>query len=424
MNWKVAAYDGTARYDARIGVLGLYLMFALFSPSWVRATEVPLVKAGGVFEVPVRVNGVITLNFIVDSGASTVQIPADVALTLLRTGTIAPSDFLPGAAYTLADGTTVNSPRVTLRDLEINGRTIRNVEASVGSPQGSLLLGQSFLARFSTWSLDNQHHVLILGDSDGSKSRVDKDETDATRARATGVQTQVMDGSPAEPPSATSSQTTTWRSDWGNDIRAIAKTTTCSVAEFSGQGYQYDLSVHIPRSRLRNSAEAWSVFSDRAETVKGCWVWKEDGLAHVKMKRKKDNKVSEQDLNFKDGSWTKDAVSTQGSAVESTNTNSQRYVYFAASTAPTGRDVPLEAPLCYRFGVAHLEEQLAKLTGKYGESLYGVQIAGDTGARTLTAERKGEQGETIAYRYYEDPRACMDYQQTLLREGGDQEPSH
>ena len=43
---------------------------------------------GGVYVVPVLINNAITLDFIVDSGAADVSIPADVVMTLMRTGTI------------------------------------------------------------------------------------------------------------------------------------------------------------------------------------------------------------------------------------------------------------------------------------------------------------------------------------------------
>jgi hypothetical protein len=40
--------------------------------------------------------------------------------------------------------------------------TIENVDASVGPSQGSLLLGQSFLKRFKSWSIDNTAQALLL----------------------------------------------------------------------------------------------------------------------------------------------------------------------------------------------------------------------------------------------------------------------
>ena len=43
--------------------------------------EIALFKDGGTFKVPVLINGAIVLDFIVDSGAADVNIPADVAMT-------------------------------------------------------------------------------------------------------------------------------------------------------------------------------------------------------------------------------------------------------------------------------------------------------------------------------------------------------
>lgn len=60
----------------------LPLLIVVLYPSFLFAENIPLTKKGGVYEVPVEVNGVITLRFILDTGASEVNIPADVALTL------------------------------------------------------------------------------------------------------------------------------------------------------------------------------------------------------------------------------------------------------------------------------------------------------------------------------------------------------
>src|SRR5262245_59313815 len=72
-------------------------------------SEIPLQTQSGVFVVPVMINGALTLNFMVDSGAADVSIPADVVLTLIRTGTIQKEDFLGQKTYQLADGSTVPS---------------------------------------------------------------------------------------------------------------------------------------------------------------------------------------------------------------------------------------------------------------------------------------------------------------------------
>lgn len=126
------------------------------------AEEVALVPNGQLFEIPVQINGVITLPFIIDSGASDVQITADVFLTLTRTKTIVPADVVGERTYVLADGSEHKAPRFLIRELKVGDRVLRNVAASVGSPAGQLLLGQSFLSHFDSWTLDNKRHVLAL----------------------------------------------------------------------------------------------------------------------------------------------------------------------------------------------------------------------------------------------------------------------
>jgi len=124
--------------------------------------EIALERQGGTLVAPVLINNAITLKFVVDSGASDVNIPADVVLTLMRADTIDESDFLGTKAYQLADGSTVPSQTFRIRVLNVGGLEIDNVTASIGDVKGTLLLGQSFLSRFRSWSIDNQRQVLVL----------------------------------------------------------------------------------------------------------------------------------------------------------------------------------------------------------------------------------------------------------------------
>jgi D-alanyl-D-alanine carboxypeptidase len=124
--------------------------------------RVPLQEQGGVFTIPVTVNSAIRLNFIIDSGSADVSIPADVVLTLMRAGTISSTDFIGEQTYKLADGSTVPSVTFLIRSLKVGNREIQNVTASVTAVEGSLLLGQTFLSRFKSWSIDNQRDMLVL----------------------------------------------------------------------------------------------------------------------------------------------------------------------------------------------------------------------------------------------------------------------
>ena len=123
---------------------------------------IPMKKQGGIYVVPVLINNTLTLDFMVDSGASDVTIPEDVVRTLVRTGTIKDTDFTGEQTYILADGSKVKSKTFRIRSLKVGDRVLENVTGSVASTKGSLLLGQSFLGRFKSWSIDNAKHALVL----------------------------------------------------------------------------------------------------------------------------------------------------------------------------------------------------------------------------------------------------------------------
>jgi clan AA aspartic protease (TIGR02281 family) len=123
---------------------------------------VPLKMDGGIFVVPVQINGTMTLDLIIDSGAADVSVPADVVSTLMRAGTIREADFIGQRTYVLADGSKSQSATFTIRSLRVGDMVLDNVRGSVASSQGSLLLGQSFLEHFKSWSIDNTKHELFL----------------------------------------------------------------------------------------------------------------------------------------------------------------------------------------------------------------------------------------------------------------------
>ena len=98
----------------------------------------------------------------VDSGAADVSMPADVVLTLIRTGTLTENDFVGEQTYQLADGSKVKSKTFRIRQLKVGDRVVENVLGSVADVQGSLLLGQSFLSRFESVKFDYARGVLVL----------------------------------------------------------------------------------------------------------------------------------------------------------------------------------------------------------------------------------------------------------------------
>jgi hypothetical protein len=98
---------------------------------------------------------------VINSDLLDVSIPADVVTTLVRTGTIEDTDFIGRQPYMLADGSSIPSPTFRIRSLTMNKTVIENVIASVAAA-GELILGQSFLADFKSWSIDKANQALVL----------------------------------------------------------------------------------------------------------------------------------------------------------------------------------------------------------------------------------------------------------------------
>ena len=125
--------------------------------------EIPLTPTGGTYMVPVLLNGFLPIPFIVDSGAADISLPADVALTLIRTGTIEEDDYIGEARYRLGDGSVVKSSRFFLHQVKVGNHFFDHIAASVSPPESVPLLGQSLLSKIGSWSIDNERHLLVLG---------------------------------------------------------------------------------------------------------------------------------------------------------------------------------------------------------------------------------------------------------------------
>jgi hypothetical protein len=133
----------------------------------VGAEEIPLVRDSNTYLIPVRVNNSVTLNFTIDTGASNVVIPGDVVSTLMRTGTLTEREFIGRTVSVLADGSRIPSLQFVLREVQVGNQIIRNVVASVSTMKASPLLGQSFLSRLPSWSIDYRRHALVVNGNAG-----------------------------------------------------------------------------------------------------------------------------------------------------------------------------------------------------------------------------------------------------------------
>ena len=115
----------------------------------------------GVYTTPCIVNG-LKLKFIFDTGASNVSISLSEALFMLKNGYLDEND-LHGSSYSqLADGDIIENTSVNLRELEIGGIKIYDVEATIiHELSAPLLLGQSAIKQLGKIQLEGDKLILL-----------------------------------------------------------------------------------------------------------------------------------------------------------------------------------------------------------------------------------------------------------------------
>lgn len=116
--------------------------------------EIPMQEYGGVYKVPCIVNDV-PMDFIFDTGASSVCISLTEANFLYRQGKLSDKDFI-GISYSqIANGDVVPNASVVLRKIEIGDLELRDVDAIITlTSDAPLLLGQSAIQRLGIIEID------------------------------------------------------------------------------------------------------------------------------------------------------------------------------------------------------------------------------------------------------------------------------
>lgn len=125
-----------------------------------KGTKVHMEQAGGVFLVPITVNG-LDLKFIFDTGASSICISAAEAAVMARQGKITENDILGQQQFQDATGGISVGTIIRLHSVEIGGIVLHNVEANVvDNIQAPLLLGQTALSKFGKVTIDYNNNTI------------------------------------------------------------------------------------------------------------------------------------------------------------------------------------------------------------------------------------------------------------------------
>lgn len=128
-------------------------------------TEIPMKKKGGIYLVPVKING-ITLDFVFDTGASVISISNLEFELLLKNNTITETDITEYAQVKEASGRISKVRTINIKEVQIGNRTLQNVEAVVvPNPKADLLLGQTALSQFGRFEVDYKNEVIRLYDN-------------------------------------------------------------------------------------------------------------------------------------------------------------------------------------------------------------------------------------------------------------------
>ena len=127
----------------------------------------------GIYRIPCTVNGA-NMKMVFDTGASTVCLSLATALFLYQNGYITHTDIKGTGQSSTASGDIVNNMIINLKDVEIGGMHLHNVEGVVmESLNAPLLLGQTAIQKLG--SITIKGNQLIINDANsGSPYRYSK----------------------------------------------------------------------------------------------------------------------------------------------------------------------------------------------------------------------------------------------------------
>jgi clan AA aspartic protease (TIGR02281 family) len=150
------------------------IFFLAFFSICISQTKVNLIKKDGVYEVSCKVNGKDT-RFIFDSGASDVQISKEFFIEGLKNGIFKSSDlFSDIVEFQIANGDVVKGKNISIRQLKIGDLCLYNVIGSIiDSPNTPMLLGQSAIERFGTYTIDYNKMLLVIEGNSVAKMEAD-----------------------------------------------------------------------------------------------------------------------------------------------------------------------------------------------------------------------------------------------------------
>lgn len=118
-------------------------------------------KTNGIYTVPCKVNG-LDLNFIFDTGASSVCISLTEAQFMLKNDYIKESDIIGSSYSQIASGEIIKNTSINLRKIQIGDVTLYNINALIiNKLKAPLLLGQSAIGKLGKYQIEGNKLILL-----------------------------------------------------------------------------------------------------------------------------------------------------------------------------------------------------------------------------------------------------------------------
>ncbi len=154
-----------------------YLALLISTSSLNAQVRIEMKNEGGVFTTPCIVNG-LKLRFIFDTGATSVSISLSEALFMLKNGYLDEKD-LHGSSYSqIANGKLIENTTISIRELEIGGIKLQNIQAIIiHELSAPLLLGQSAIQKLGKIQMEGNELVIMNINSPNSNNAVNESDS-------------------------------------------------------------------------------------------------------------------------------------------------------------------------------------------------------------------------------------------------------
>jgi aspartyl protease family protein len=127
-----------------------------------KKTTVKMREENGVCYIPMKINGQ-ELDFVFDTGASSICISMLEAMVLAKNGSLTDKDVIGEQEFQDATGRISAGTKINLKTVKIGDKELHNVEATIiENPNAECLLGQTVLSRFGAYKIDNAKKEIVF----------------------------------------------------------------------------------------------------------------------------------------------------------------------------------------------------------------------------------------------------------------------